>query len=200
MHAQYVHVTCDICVCVQLSLNIHTWIQVNIQISIQIHSSLYIVHACIHLCDRGVLEYLHGSLHGSLPHDSRIAYILFTCYSADLGDHNFTEVIEMQFPAGKTSASVVIAIDDDVYEETESFQVAINSTSDDDVLIGINNEITVNIEDDEMMTVFFQEDSYSFSERDGEAVVTVYADLPSGGLAVNITLGVNITNGTAEST
>ena len=93
----------------------------------------------------------------------------------------------------------MIAVDDDVYENTESFQVAITSTSDDDVLIGMNNETTVNIEDDEMITVFFQQDPFSFSESDGEAVVTVYADLPAGGLAVNITLGVNITNGTAIS-
>ena len=105
----------------------------------------------------------------------------------------------MEFPAGSTSASVVIAIDDDVYENTESFQVTIMSTSDENVLIGMNNETTVNIEDDEMITVFFKEDPFSFSESDGEAVVTVYADLPQGGLAVNITLGVNITNGTATS-
>ena len=108
-------------------------------------------------------------------------------------------MIEAQFPAGRTSSSVVIAINDDVYENTESFQVAITSTSDESVLIGRNNETTVNIEDDEMITVFFQEDPFSFSESDGEAVVTVYADLPPGGLDVNITLGVNITNGTAIS-
>ena len=105
----------------------------------------------------------------------------------------------MEFPAGSTSASVVISIDDDVYENTESFQVAITSTSDEDVLIGMNNETTVNIEDDEMITVFFQEDSYSFSESDGEVVVTVYAHLPSGIATVNITLEVNLTSGTATS-
>ena len=105
----------------------------------------------------------------------------------------------MEFPAGRNNTSVVIVIDDDVYENTESFQSAITSTSDEDVLIGMNNETTVNIEDDEMITVFFQEDTFSFSESDGEAVVTVYADLPTGGLAVNITLGVTITNGTALS-
>ena len=105
----------------------------------------------------------------------------------------------MQFPAGSTSASVVIAIDDDVYEDTESFQLAITSTSDEDVLIGMNNETTVYIEDDEMIIVFFQEGPFSFSESDGEAVVTAYADLPTGGLAVNILLGVSITNGTAIS-
>ena len=105
----------------------------------------------------------------------------------------------MVFPMNVSSISVVIAIDDDVYENNESFQVAIISTSEEDVLIGMNNETTVNIEDDEMITVFFQEDPFSFLESDGEAVVTVYADLPEGGLAVNITLGVNITNGTAIS-
>ena len=118
----------------------------------------------------------------------------------DFNDHNFTEVVNVTFPAGSTGASVVIAIDDDnVYENTESFQVAITSTSDEDVQIGMNDETTVDIEDDEMITVFFQEDSYSFSESDGEAVVTVNADLPPGGLAVNITLGVIISNGTATS-
>ena len=115
------------------------------------------------------------------------------------GDHNLTEVLEVEFPAGSTSASVVIAIVDEVYENTESFQIAINSTSDEIVQIGIKNETTVNIEDDEMITVFFQEDPFSFSESDGEAVVTVYADLPTEGLAVNITLAVNLTNGTATS-
>ena len=110
-----------------------------------------------------------------------------------------TQSINVLFPMNVSSTSVEIAIDDDVYENTESFQLTITSTSDEDVLIGMNNETTVNIEDDEMITVFFQEDSYSFSESDGEAVVTVYADLPPGGLAVNITLGVSITNGTAIS-
>ena len=105
----------------------------------------------------------------------------------------------MEFPAGSTSTSVVIAIDDDVYENTESFQVTITSTSDANVLIGMNNVTTVNIEDDEMITVFFKEGPFSFSESDGEAVVSAYVDLPEGGLAVNLTLGVNITNGTATS-
>ena len=114
-------------------------------------------------------------------------------------DHNITGMLQVMFTAGSTSASVVVAIDDDVYENTESFQVAITSTSDENVLIGMNNETTVNIEDDEMITVFFQEDPFLFSESDGEVEVTVYADLPTGGLAVNITLGVNITNGTAIS-
>ena len=108
-------------------------------------------------------------------------------------------MLQVMFTAGSTLASVVIAIDDDVYENTESLQVAITSTSDDDVLIGMNDETTVNIEDDEMITVFFLEDPFLFSESDGEVEVIAYADLPPGGLAVNITLGVNITNGTAIS-
>ena len=105
----------------------------------------------------------------------------------------------MEFPAGSISASVVIAINDDVYENTESFQVTITSTSDEDVLIGMNNETTVNIEDDEMITILFLEDFYIFSESDGEAVVTVNVEIPTGELAVNITLGVNITDGIAIS-
>ena len=120
-------------------------------------------------------------------------------WPTDSNDHNLTEYKQLDFPAGSTSASVVIAIDDDVYENTESFQVAITSTSADNVLIEMDNETTVNIEDDEMITVFFQEDTFSFSESDGEAVVTVYADLPAGGLAVDIILGVNINSGTAIS-
>ena len=119
--------------------------------------------------------------------------------STDSNDHNLTEYKQLDFPAGTTSASVVIAIDDDVYENTERFQIAISSTSDDNVMMGMINEITVNIEDDEMFTVFFQEDPFSFLESDGEAVVTVYADLPSGGLAVNVTLGVHFINGTSIS-
>ena len=106
----------------------------------------------------------------------------------------------MEFTAGSMEASVVVYIDDDVYEaDMETFIASLNSPNTSILLIGMNNETIVNIEDDEMITVFFQEDSYSFSESDGEAVVTVYADLPTGGLAVNITFGVNITNGTAIS-
>ena len=105
----------------------------------------------------------------------------------------------VEFPAGSNTSSVVITIDDNVFEFSETFTLTIASTSDDGILSGANNQTTVKIKDDEMIMVFFQKDSYSFSESDGEAVVTVYADLPPGGLAVNITLGVNITNGTAIS-
>ena len=129
-----------------------------------------------------------------------LLFQLSICLSTDSTDHNLTEYIQLDFPAGSTAASVVIAIDDDdVYENTESFKITITSTNDENVLIGMNRTTTVNVEDDEMITVFFQEDTFSFSESDGEAVVTVYADLPAGGLAVNITLGVNITNRTATS-
>ena len=102
-------------------------------------------------------------------------------------------------PFNGISMNLLFNINDDVFENTESFQVAITYSSNVNVGIGMNNKATVNIEDDEMITVFFQEDSYSFSESDGEAVVTVHADLPPGGLAVNITLGVSITDGTAIS-
>ena len=117
----------------------------------------------------------------------------------DATDYNTSSIFYVEFLAGSNTSSVVIAINDDVFEFSETFTLTINSTSDDGVLIGTNSQTTVNIEDDEMITVFFQEDPFSFSESDGEAVVTVYADLPAGGLAVNITLGVNITNGTAIS-
>ena len=108
-------------------------------------------------------------------------------------------MFNVEFPAGSNTSSVAIAIDDDAFEFSETFTLTIILTSDDGVLSGANSHTTVNIEDDEMITVFFQEDPFTFSESDGEAVVTVYADLPSGGLAVNITLDVNIANGTAIS-
>ena len=117
----------------------------------------------------------------------------------DLADYNITSMFDVEFSAGSTTSSVVIAIDDDVFEFSETFTLTITSTSDDGVLIGTNSQTTVNIEDDEMITVFFQEDPFSFSESDGEAVVTVNADLPSGGLEVNITLDVSIIDGTAIS-
>ena len=117
--------------------------------------------------------------------------------SADSNDYNLTVAVQLEFLAGSSSASVVIAIDDDVYENTESFQVAITNTSDGDVLIGMNNETTVNIEDDEMITVFFQEDSYNFSESDSEAVVTVYAHVPRG--IMYVSAEVIFSNGTAIS-
>ena len=119
---------------------------------------------------------------------------------ADSDDYNITSPFQVEFTAGSMEASVVVYIDDDVYEaDMETFIASLSSPNTSILLIGMNNETTVNIEDDEMITVFFQEDPFSFSESDGEAVVPVYADLPAGGLAVNITLGVNITNGTAIS-
>ena len=120
----------------------------------------------------------------------------------DSTDYNISSIFPVEFLAGSAISSVVIAIDDDVFEFSETFTLNITSTSDDGVLIvpnSLHSQATVNIEDDEMITVFFQEDPFSFLESDGEAVVTVYADLPTEGLAVNITLGVNITNGTAIS-
>ena len=108
-------------------------------------------------------------------------------------------MFDVEFMAGSNTSSVVIDIDDDVFEFSETFTLTITSTSDSEVLIGANSQTTVNIEDDEMITVFFQEDSFSFPESDGEAVVTVNADLPSGGLAVNITLDVSFTDGAAIS-
>ena len=117
----------------------------------------------------------------------------------DPADYNISSMFNVEFLAGSTTSSVVIAIDDDVFEFSETFTLTIGSPSDDGVLIGANSQTTVNIEDDEMITVFFQEDPFSFSESDGEAVVTVNADLPSGGLAVNITLDVSFTDGTAIS-
>ena len=118
--------------------------------------------------------------------------------STDSNDHNLTVSMLLEFPAGSTSASVVIAIvDDDAYESNESFQLAIASTSDGNVLIGVNNQTTVNIEDDEIITVFFQEDSYIFSESDGAAVVTVYAHVPRG--ILNVSVEVIFSNGTAIS-
>ena len=117
----------------------------------------------------------------------------------DPADYNISSMFYVEFSAGSTTSSVVIAIDDDVFEFSETFTLTITSTSDGEVLIGTNSQTTVNIEDDEMITVFFQEDPFSFLESDGEAVVTVNAELPSGGLAVNITLDVSFTDGTAIS-
>ena len=119
------------------------------------------------------------------------------CIFTDLNDYNLTESVQLEFPAGSSSASVVIAIDDDLLENTESFQLAITNTSDEDVLIGMNNETTVNIEDDEIITVFFQEDSYIFLESDSEAVVTVYTHVPRG--IVYVSAEVIYRNGTAIS-
>ena len=117
----------------------------------------------------------------------------------DPADYNISSMFDVEFLAGSTTSSVVVDIDDDVFEFRETFTLTIASTSDGGVLIGANSQTTVNIEDDEMITVFFQEDPFSFPESDGEAVVTLNADLPSGGLAVNITLDVSFTDGTAIS-
>jgi hypothetical protein len=49
--------------------------------------------------------------------------------STNFDDHNISAVMEVKFPAGQRTAGVVIDIDDEVYENNETFTAEISSTS-----------------------------------------------------------------------
>ena len=89
-------------------------------------------------------------------------------------------------------------INDDIFEGTQSFNLVLESTSAPQVVIGANNQTTVNIMDDEIITVSFSGHLFSAIESDGYIVVGVNASLPSGGSEVTFSVGASVIPGTAQ--
>ena len=87
---------------------------------------------------------------------------------------------------------------DTIFEGTQSFQLLLDSTSSPYVVIGSNNQATVNISDDEIIYVYFVNNYISAVESDGYAVVGVNASLPSGGTEVEFSVGATVSPGTAR--
>ena len=103
------------------------------------------------------------------------------------------------FTAGTSMVTVTVEIiNDDIFEGTQSFKLSLESTSAPQVLFGAYNQTTVNIMDDEMITVSFSDHYFSAMESDGEVVVGVNASLPSGGSEVSFSVGTFVTPGTAQ--
>ena len=89
-------------------------------------------------------------------------------------------------------------INDDIFEGTQSFNLVLESTSSPQVVIGAYNQTTVNIMDDEIITVSFSGHLFSAMESDAEVVVGVNAILPSGGSEVTFSVGTSVIPGTAQ--
>ena len=120
----------------------------------------------------------------------------------------------LEFQAGSTTSNaLVINIDDEVFELTnERFSVRITEImTRDSQLPAIDisqerNTTLVTIEDDEMITILFRNDTYFYSENDGRVLVAADAIFPQEGISsfiimscIEITFNVDANNGTAYS-
>ena len=103
------------------------------------------------------------------------------------------------FTAGTSMVTVTVEIiNDDIFERTQSFNLVLESTSAPQVVFGAYNQTTVNIMDDEIITVSFSRHLFFAMEGDGYIVVGVNASLPSGGTEVEFSVGTTVTPGTAQ--
>ena len=118
----------------------------------------------------------------------------------DSSDYNVSAYqLTPTFTAGTSMVNVTVQItNDNIFEGTQSFQLSLESTSAPQVVFGAYNQTTVNIMDDEMITVSFSDHYFSAMESAGEVVVGVNASLPSGGTEVTFSVGTSITPGTAQ--
>ena len=87
---------------------------------------------------------------------------------------------------------------DNIFEGTQSFRLSLESTSSPQVLFGAYDQTTVNILDDEMITVLFSSYNLTATESDGYIAVGVNARLPSGGTEVPFSVGTTVIPGTAQ--
>jgi hypothetical protein len=116
--------------------------------------------------------------------------------STDFDDHNISAgmEVEVKFQAWNRTAGVVIDIDDEVYENSETFTAKISSTSDDNVEIGMNMTTYITIMDNDNITIYFQEARSEVSENIGSLAIPLHVCLPTNGSQVDVTLQINITD------
>jgi hypothetical protein len=119
--------------------------------------------------------------------------------STNFEDHNIPAGmdVEVKFQAWNKTAGVVIDIDDEVYENDETFTANISSISDVNVKIGINMTTHITIIDNDNITVYFQDTKKTFWENEGFVGIPLYADLPINGSQVDVVLSVVSINQTA---
>ena len=118
----------------------------------------------------------------------------------DFADHNTTSIME-RIPARMTMAHVKIPIDDELYENDETFQVVITSTSGSDgsVIIGIINSTRIIIVDNDEIDIYFQRSVYEFSEKIEKNEVPIHARLPMLGSQAEVVLKIQVTEENAIS-
>ena len=115
-------------------------------------------------------------------------------------DYNInSDTLSPTFTAGTSTVNVYIAIiNDTIFEGTQSFELSLSSVSTPNVIFHSNNQTTVYILDDDMITVFFSSYNFTTMESDGVAIVGINASLPSGGTEVEFSVGTTVTPGTAR--
>ena len=119
-----------------------------------------------------------------------------------MDDYNITSPFDVGFSAGSSTASVVVNIDDDVFEEEEAFLARIVDTSDSQILIStVADQQVVTIEDDEVIQVSFQNESVMVLENEGEVALIVLINAPTigPGVVVEIVFDLSFSDGTALS-
>ena len=118
--------------------------------------------------------------------------ILFTADGTDnilLGNP-----LSVMFRPGSRKGILPIKINnDDIYEGTQSFTLAISSTGHQRILFQSENRSTVNIVDDEVVFVKFNKSMYTAMESDGRVVIGLNVILPPGGSTVSVNFIVTMT-------
>ena len=107
----------------------------------------------------------------------------------------------MEFKGGSDSTSVAISIDDNEFEETEAFVVMLSSDNTGILINAAQAQLLLIIEDDEVITVSFQNASSSISESGVEVVLPIVIGIPpiKPGVSVEVTFGVQFRGGTAST-
>ena len=102
-------------------------------------------------------------------------------------------MLKATFRAGLTESCVTVTdIDDEVYENNETFIAEISSTSDGSVGVGMNNKINITIMDNDSITIYFQDALKEISENEGSDAIPLHVRLPTNGSQVDVTLQMNI--------
>ena len=117
-----------------------------------------------------------------------------------MSDYNITSSFNVGFQANSSTASVVVNIDDDVFEEEEVFLATMVGTSDFQILISTTaGQQVVTIEDDEVIQVSFQNESVMVLENEGEVILILLINAPTIGPGVNVEIVFNLSfsDGTA---
>ena len=107
----------------------------------------------------------------------------------------------MEFEGGSDSTSVAINIDDNEFENTEAFITSLSSNDAGILINSAHSQVLLIVEDDEVITVSFQNASSSISESGGEVVVPIVIGIPpiKPGVSVEVTFNVLRVTGTASA-
>nr|WNS50108.1 calx domain-containing protein [Halisarca dujardinii] len=122
----------------------------------------------------------------------------YTDISTDSND--YIEVTEVEFLQNTAETEFQLNISDYLFEDIEEI-LQINFTLRDptNLFVGADSTLQITIRDDEVITAEFSQASYMANEDSTEAILRISFQLPNQGLGINISYGLEITDGTAIS-